>query len=577
MNNDKKTPQEELLEEVKKEEAAGGKPQEEKGKASQAPEASPENAKAEDAKAKDASQPENPEEKKAGKKKKIKMPSSLKKTLKSRRFQRGGIATAFTAVFIVVVILVNVVVSLLSDRFPSMNIDLTANQVNTLSEEALDVAKDVQYETNIYIIASDGWIDYAESYGYPYSTLISITDRLVEANSKIHVETIDLETNPTFANEYADESLTNGCVVVETEKRYRVLTTNDLFPQEQNSQTGSTALYNDVNSAVASALQQVNLEKVPLISIATGHSEMLQSTDLELLTSFFNDYAFDVQQFDILTEDIPEDTRILYIPTPGTDYTESELEKLDTYLSEDPNGDSRSILFTANPGQATLPNLQAFLEEWGISYDSSSIVMESDTSRTMGGTPYAFIADVDNSESMIPSGDTYSLLLTPMSVPVEGLFNDSSVNGVGTYTLFSSSESSYLAKAEDLNTEDADSGNGEQASYELGVMARKSLASDGLGASANVVVLGSTYMISPAYTSTNTFSNGDYFADLLRYMTDTTDSNNTVYSPSVEVGTADMTATTSVINVLGLGVFTIAIPVVVLLVGLVIYFKRRHL
>ena len=297
MNNDKKTPQEELLEEVKKEEAAGGKPQEEESKASQTPEASPENAKAEDAKAKDASQPEKSEEKKAGKKKKIKMPSSLKKTLKSRKFQRGGIATAFTAVFIVVVILVNVVVSLLSDRFPSMNIDLTANQVNTLSEEALDVAKEVQYDTNIYIIASDGWIDYAESYGYPYSTLISITDRLVEANSKIHVETVDLETNPTFANEYADESLTNGCVVVETEKRYRVLTTNDLFPSEQNSQTGSTALYNDVNSALASALNQVNLEEVPLVAIATGHSEMLQSTDLDLLTSFFNDNALYVQLY----------------------------------------------------------------------------------------------------------------------------------------------------------------------------------------------------------------------------------------------------------------------------------------
>lgn len=572
MNNDKKTPQEELLEEVKKEEAAGGKPQEEKGKASQTPEASPENAKA-----KDASQPEKSEEKKAGKKKKIKMPSSLKKTLKSRKFQRGGIATAFTAVFIVVVILVNVVVSLLSDRFPSMNIDLTANQVNTLSEEALDVAKEVQYDTNIYIIASDGWIDYAESYGYPYSTLISITDRLVEANSKIHVETIDLETNPTFANEYADESLTNGCVVVETEKRYRVLTTNDLFPSEQNSQTGSTALYNDVNSALASALNQVNLEEVPLVAIATGHSEMLQSTDLDLLTSFFNDNAFDVQQFDILTEEIPENTRILYIPTPGTDYTDAELEKLDTYLSEDPNGDSRSILFTANPGQATLPNLDAFLEEWGISYDSSSIVMESDTSRTMGGTPYAFISDVDNSESMIPSGDTYSLLLTPMCVPVEGLFNEQSVNDVATYTLFSSSESSYLAKAEDISSEDTGSEDAEYASYGLGAMARKSLSSDGLGAYASVVVLGSTYMISPTYTNTNTFSNGDYFADLLRYMTDTTDSNNTVYSPSVQVGTADMTATTSVINVLGLGVFTIAIPVVVLLVGMVIYFKRRHL
>ena len=36
-------------------------------------------------------------------------------------------------------------------------------------------------------------------------------------------------------------------------------------------------------------------------------------------------------------------------------------------------------------------------------------------------------------------------------------------------------------------------------------------------------------------------------------------------------------ATTSVVNFLGLGLFTITIPVVILLAGLVIYFKRRHL
>lgn len=89
--------------------------------------------------------------------------------------------------------------------------------------------------------------------------------------------------------------------------------------------------------------------------------------------------------------------------------------------------------------------------------------------------------------------------------------------------------------------------------------------------------MGSSHMLLSTYLNTSAFSNGQYFSDLLRYSTDTTDVNNTVYSPRVETGAQDMTATTSVVNFLGLGVFTITIPVAILLAGLVIYFKRRHL
>ena len=107
-------------------------------------------------------------------------------------------------------------------------------------------------------------------------------------------------------------------------------------------------------------------------------------------------------------------------------------------------------------------------------------------------------------------------------------------------------------------------------------MARKQLDDTG-DAYANVFVLGSTQMILPTYVNTSTFSNGTYFTDLIRYATNTTDSDNTVYSERVQTGARDMTATTSVVNFIGLGIFTITIPIVVLLVGLVIYFKRRHL
>lgn len=546
MNSEKKNPQEELLEEVK-------------------------NAEKETA----DSSPETSEQEQADKKEKKdhkKGDSNIKKVLKSRQFKRGGMATVFTAVFVVVVILINVVVSLLSERFPSMNIDLTANQVNTLSDAALEVAKEVEEETTIYILATDDWLDYANGQGVPYSSLVSLSDKLAEANSKIKVEQIDLEKNPTFVNKYAEEDLTNGYVVVETEKRYRVLTISDMFPTESNSQTGQSTNYNDVDSALATAIKQVNLAEVPVVSIATGHNEYLTEA-FDSLTSFFNENAFDVQQFNILTEEIPENTQILFLATPTTDYTEDELKKLDTYLSDKENGKSRTLLVSAMPGQANLPNLMGFLEEWGISYDPTSVILESDTSRTFGNSAL-YLSDT-NTEDKIPDGD-YPLLVTPYSVPVTRLFDAN--NSVVTYSLASTSEGSYLQKATKKVDSDEDaSETAEKKSYDTAVIARKSLDSSGMGAYANVIVLGSTYMLDPSTLTTSTFSNGTYFADLAKYATDTTDTNNTVYSPRVEAGTKDMTATTNVINFLGLGVFTITIPVVILLVGLVVYIKRRHL
>lgn len=558
MNSEKKTPQEELLEEVKNAE-------------NEKADSSPETAGKDEAEEKvEAAAETKEEESKPSKDKKSrkKGESNVKKVLKSRRFKRGGMATIFTAVFVVVVILINVVVSLLSERFPSMNIDLTANQVNTLSDAAMEVAKEVENDTTIYILATDDWLDYANNQGVPYSSLISLSDKLAEANSKIKVEQVDLEKNPTFANKYADENLSNGYVVVETDKRYRVLTIPDMFPTESNSQTGESTSYNDVDSALATAIKQVNLSEVPVVSIATGHSEAMTDA-FDSLTSFFNENAFDVQQFNILTEDIPENTQILFLATPMTDYTDDELKKLDAYLSDKENDKTRTLMVSAMPGQAALPNLMGFLEEWGISYDPTSVILESDSSRTFGNSAL-YLSDA-NTEDKIPDGD-YSLLVTPYSVPVTRLFDAN--NSVVTYTLASTSEGSYLQKTD--SEEDA-SETAEKKSYDTAVIARKSLDSSGMGAYANVIVLGSTYMLDPSTLTTSTFSNGTYFADLAKYATDTTETNNTVYSPRVEAGTKDMTATTNVINFLGLGVFTITIPVVILLVGLVVYIKRRHL
>lgn len=567
MNSENKTPQEELLEEVKEQEAAA--------EAASHTEPEVEEEKKPDDEKKDE------KVSKKGKEPKKKKDGALKKLTSSRKFKRGGMATLFTVIFVVVVILVNVVVSLLSERFPSMNIDLTANQVNSLSEEALDVAKnDVHYDTTLYLLLTDNWMDYAASYGYNYSPLLSLADKLAEANSKIKVEQIDLEKNPAFANEYANENINYGSVVVKSEKRSRVLGISDLFPAETSQQTGQSTLYNNIDSALASAIKQVNLEEVPIVSIATGHDELL-SSELDSLTAFFEDNAFEVKQFNILTEEIPENTQLLFLPTPNTDYTDEELDKLDAFLSNKDTTKTRSLLFTATPGQADLPNLNAFLAEWGIGYDPTSVVMESDSTRYMPSNPLKYFSDkvVDEETGTdLISGD-YSLLLTPSSVPVEQLYEAN--NSIVTYPILTTTESAYLLKSDNLpnNLEDLQNGaeEAEKQAYYTGMVARKSLDSTSSSSYANVIVLGSSYMITSNYLNTNTYSNASYFSNLIKYATSTTDTDNTVYSPKVQAVTYDMTATAAVVNFLGLGVFTIAIPVIILLVGLVIYFKRRHL
>ena len=80
---------------------------------------------------------------------------TLKQRLTSQKFKHGSMATALTAVFIVAVVLVNVLVGILGERFPSMNLDMTKSADNSLSEEAAEVVDTVDEKTEIIIMMEE--------------------------------------------------------------------------------------------------------------------------------------------------------------------------------------------------------------------------------------------------------------------------------------------------------------------------------------------------------------------------------------------------------------------------------------
>ncbi|MCI8386819.1 MAG: GldG family protein [Acutalibacter sp.] len=499
-------------------------------------------------------------------------PERKPSVFQGNKFKRGGMATVMTVVFIAVVVVLNLLVSLLSERFPSMNIDLTAQKMNTLSEQALEVAGKVEEDTTIYLIGAEEAYrkdQLYSNYGLKYSQVANLADRLAEANSKVKVEFVDPDTNPEFISSYAGEVLTSGRVLVRTEKRYRVLTVDDMFSMSQNQQTGATEMYSNVDSALAAALEMVNMDKVPILTIATGHDELLNTSNMAAFLKKMEEQNFEHQEINLLTDEIPEGTQLLMIPTPTTDYTDDELEKLRALLSDQSREESIAILVTFHPTQTSLPKLSGFLEEWGISVQSGAMVTESDSSRYISADPSYVMVDAVGKAL---EDNTYSRILCPMSAPVELLFSG---NGdIATEALLATGEGAYIMTED---TSEADIENPDTAQRTTAARASSLAQFEGNQFYyRSLVVFGSSYMFTDTFLET-AFDNSQYIIDLMKFATDTDGSRVSVYTDKVQTNVVDVTASQNTITVLGLGVFTIGLPVLILAAGLVIFLKRRHL
>lgn len=497
--------------------------------------------------------------------------SAVKTAVHKEKFKHGSLAVVFTVVFIAVIIVINVLVSALTTRFPSMNFDLTKEGLNTLSDEATDVAKEIVNETTIYIIGSEDAIRGDEVYSnysfLKYSQVANLADRLHELNDKIKVEYIDPDMNPQFISDYADDSLTTGKVMVKTDKRHKTLAVTDLFSIQQDSSTGQYNYYSKVDGALANALYLVNLDTVPVVAFATGHSEAITTSTSTSFTGLLNDNNFEVKEFNMLTDEIPEDASIVVLGMPTTDYTSEELSKLEAYLGDEKMASSRTlyVMTAPNAGWSSMPNLSSFLAEWGMEPQSQE-VLESNTNNTLYNMPYAIFANVTDSVL----SKTYDNVVKVQAAPVKRLFTAN--NDISTYSVIETSDTAYLSNDEKvLETPETDT-------YTILAFAQRYMDNQGK-ICANVVVDGcaADFYDGSSLLGNSTFGNKDVTLDLIKNLTGTTDTRVGLTVNQTQTNTMDISASSAVTWSIGMMLFTIVVPVAVLVIGLVIFLRRRHL
>lgn len=507
--------------------------------------------------------------------------SGVKKWLGSERMKHGAVAKVFTVAFLLVLILCNVLVDVFADRFPSLTrFDLTSSNLNSLSEESLEVVKGIDEPTTIYMIGNEDDIKndrIYQTYNVKYSQFLNLVQRYAEVNSNISYQIIDPDKNPSFISKYADESLSAGYILVESERRYKALTPSDLFMiQSVPDYTTQTMTYNyfsTADSAIANALYLTNLDHVPVVAVATGHSEILtsvnSSTNTSALSSFYEllkDNNYDVKEFNILTDEIPEDASIVMIPTPTTDYTAEELDKLDAFLATE-GTETHSLFVTFYPTQGSLPNLTGFLEEWGIVVgEPGTMVYEAYTTKQYGGASAIFGEYVENEAVRMDTG-VYNNLLLPNSVPM-GLSDDAH-SYTERFVLAQGSATTYASDKEESNPQTENT--------PIIVMSQKQWTVDNDFYNANVIACGNSEMFTSQLINTSTFSNGDYLIDLFAFASDSSDLSSGLKVNQIQTYAPDVTASDATLRFFGLGIFTIGIPAAVLVIGLVVFLRRRHL
>ena len=482
-----------------------------------------------------------------------------------RQLKYGSLSVVFTVIVIAAIVLCNVLITFAAEKFPALSIDTSANQYYELSEESIEYLGTLDdYSIKVIFIGSKSTL-MSDKY---YSKVTTLAEKYEQYAKDITVSYVDIDKNPGFAADYDDAELTTGDALVICGNRYRQLTAGDFLyaseEDQQAAQQAETEVEYSLNAeyALTTAIMVVTASDNPQATVITGHGEK----ELPKLNTLLENNGFTVGSQSIL-KDFPAESDLLIIAAPTKDYSEEDLKKLDDFMY---NGGEygKNVFYIADYSQPVLPNLEAFLYDWGIILEEG-VVYESDDSVAIASKPYL------NRLSFIDPNLTLSAALAEVTAygyygrPAK-IANTLDVSMKNEITL-QHSETSKVGKA----TEDGFlKGDGE--AYPYVAMARTTLektSSDYTALESSLIFANSVgffedELFERAYSANSDVTMAVVDAVLGR--------GNNLLLPVKSLAASALGITYETANVIG-AVAAIVIPVILLVACLFVYIRRRFL
>ncbi len=461
-----------------------------------------------------------------------------------KHFSVGAYSTGMIAVAIAVIVILNLVVGEIPRTYTK--IDLTGEKLYSLTEQSVNFVKNMKEDVTIYVLVQEEAAD---------QTLAQTLERYDDLSDHITVEYIDPNVNPTFHTKYTTDNISLNSLIVVGEKRSKVIDHYyDIYEytMDYNTYNYTTTGY-DGEGQITSALDYVTSEDMPKVYLVEGHGEISLSSTFGTALDKEN---VEYETISLLkNEAVPEDAACLMIMSPSSDFSEDDKNKVIDYL----NKGGKVIINTAYTTEP-MPNFAAILEYAGIQI-ANGLVAEGNYEYYYQ-SPFYLLPDMGSSYTDNIFGYTY--LFVPFA---QSLQYEDTVEGI-TYTdILFTSEDAYVKtnpeEATDFAMEEGDL----PGPHVLAVEAVKTLENG----EATMVVYGCGELFTDAANQVVSGANQVLFTNTVSHFVN---HEVSVSIPVKAYEVAPLVLTQKDIFLLEIGTIVI-LPVACLVIGFVVWFKRR--
>lgn len=489
------------------------------------------------------------------------------KKINKRRLKYGANNTILIAAAIVIFILVNLLAAALSEKFPATRIDLTGNGLYEIGDATRGVLAELDAsgdEVTIYYMKDSGEEDV-----YVKEVLL----KYLAASDNLKCQDVYYVRDPGFVKRFSDiDSVSEHSLIIEdsTTNRHRLINYIDMFEISSNASTGqrypSAAI---LESGLTNALAYCISEEETVVCFTTDHGEPNPGQMATILSG----ENITATSFSLKTADVPEECRMLYIISPIYDFTAEEIERLDDYLDR-----GGSVQLAVEP-VVDLPRLEAYLAEWGVTLDNnyvvegnpSYMVVEDGSVFLPRSVESAFTSDIISSN--IP---VFATLCRSIS------FEQDLLGAITKSTVFYTSRyaTAYdVIYDEEGNIEESDN-DGAQGVFDLAVYLEKTVG-ENYDKTARFLVSGSSsfwgvssFFEFPVSLSDSSYGNNRFFVNSSYEMLGLNSTKLTIGGKSLGSTSLVMTVTQQVMYRI---IFCFALPLIILVGGIIIWLRRRHL
>ena len=488
--------------------------------------------------------------------------SKIRNLFRSRKFKRGAIAALVTVIFIAVVVALNIAVSFLTERFDALSYDMTENKSYQLQNDTVEYIKALDDEITIYVLQKES--DF-EANGDYYVQANKLLKNMANTSEKISLEYIDLKSKPGFSSNYTevDWSLSHLLLIKSTDQ-YRKLDAEDLFEYNQAylDYYGTYVVESQhIEQAVLTAILNVTTKDKVKVTILEGQGEEDSSSLQKLLLN----NAYDIEKVSLLTGSIDEESKFVIIFDPAEDIDKDVYKTLSDWLYNDGKY-GHTLVYIPNDMKKTseFENLNALIDEWGMKITEGYTYETNPAYMTNSQNPSLIsVFDYKN--------DTYTSGLKNLSIPVLLYFTmpiEITDEELASALLITSEDAVImpLGAADDFkpNEEEAKTLNG-------AVLATKS---NDEGFSSNVLVIGSYDAFSDGALSSNSVNNAQYFLNVFNKLADK--DNVEISIEGKDLDSKELGITNVPLALTLKIIFIYIIPVLILLIGFIIWIRRKN-